>query len=270
MSEGGVTAVEEALRIHPTWINGGGDIPGPGGAVIAAMLAVASGLCRHVLCFRTVWESTFAALGLRDGGGGRVGGFDGVAGAVRRDVGVELDRDERQPVPPPLRRDPRAARLHRAQRPGQRRSESRRDLPRSDDDGRLHVRPADHHAVRPVRLRRAMRRIDRGRSCPMRRSPPIFRSRRSVSTRSGTQITRAHLVGPGARSRTSRKSSASRRTCGSRIEPAPGRRRCRARLRRVHLQRHLMDRSAGFLRASERQRTGSTAAGASPSTATCR
>ena len=29
MSEGGVTAVEEALRIHPTWINGGGDIHSP-------------------------------------------------------------------------------------------------------------------------------------------------------------------------------------------------------------------------------------------------
>jgi len=75
MSEGGVTAVEEALRLHPTWINGGGDLPGPGGAVIAAMLAVASGLCRHVLCFRTVWESSFAALGLHERGGGRVSGF---------------------------------------------------------------------------------------------------------------------------------------------------------------------------------------------------
>jgi acetyl-CoA acetyltransferase len=73
MSEGGVTAVEEALRLHPTWINGGGDLHGPGGAVIAAMLAVASGLCRHVLCFRTVWESTYAALRL-GGGGGRVSG----------------------------------------------------------------------------------------------------------------------------------------------------------------------------------------------------
>src|SRR5437667_397321 len=31
IGEGGVTTVEEALRIHPTWINGGGDIPGPGG-----------------------------------------------------------------------------------------------------------------------------------------------------------------------------------------------------------------------------------------------
>src|SRR5262245_37748682 len=77
MSEGGVTAVEEALRLHPTWINGGGDIPGPGGAVIAAMLAVASGLCRHVLCFRTVWESTFAALRIgpgATGAGARVSG----------------------------------------------------------------------------------------------------------------------------------------------------------------------------------------------------
>ena len=78
MSEGGISAVEEALRIHPTWINGGGDLPGPGGSVIAAALAVASGLCRHVLCFRTVWESTFAVLTAQaaqaaaaDGRGGR-------------------------------------------------------------------------------------------------------------------------------------------------------------------------------------------------------
>jgi acetyl-CoA acetyltransferase/uncharacterized OB-fold protein len=76
MSEGGVTAVEEALRLHPTWHNGGGDLPGPGGSLIAAMLAVSAGLCRHVLCFRTVWESTYAALGLRgSGGGGRASGW---------------------------------------------------------------------------------------------------------------------------------------------------------------------------------------------------
>jgi acetyl-CoA acetyltransferase/uncharacterized OB-fold protein len=69
MSEGGVSAVEDALRIHPTWINGGAELPGPGGAVIAAMQAVANGLCRHVLCFRTVWESTYAALRLAGPGG---------------------------------------------------------------------------------------------------------------------------------------------------------------------------------------------------------
>ena len=75
MSEGGVTAVEEALRLHPTWINGGGELPGPGGSVVAAMLAVAAGLCRHVLCFRTVWESTYASLGLHPGGGSRISDF---------------------------------------------------------------------------------------------------------------------------------------------------------------------------------------------------
>jgi acetyl-CoA acetyltransferase/uncharacterized OB-fold protein len=74
ISEGGVVAIEEALRLHPTWINGGGDLPGPGGAVIAAMLAVASGLCKHVLCVRTVWETTYGTLGL-GGMGGRASGW---------------------------------------------------------------------------------------------------------------------------------------------------------------------------------------------------
>jgi acetyl-CoA acetyltransferase/uncharacterized OB-fold protein len=78
MSEGGITAVEEALRIRPTWISGGGETPGPSGSVVSAMLAVASGLCRHVLCFRTVWEATHTEL-LRTGrlrtGGGRASGM---------------------------------------------------------------------------------------------------------------------------------------------------------------------------------------------------
>jgi acetyl-CoA acetyltransferase/uncharacterized OB-fold protein len=83
MSEGGVTAVEEALRLQPTWHNGGGDLPGPGGAVIAGMLAVAAGLCRHVLCFRTVWESTFATLRLGQSSGGRGGRASRVSGPFR-------------------------------------------------------------------------------------------------------------------------------------------------------------------------------------------
>ena len=57
--EGGVTALEAALGIRPTWHNGGIETFGPGGSVIAAMLAVAGGLARHVLCFRTLWEATF-------------------------------------------------------------------------------------------------------------------------------------------------------------------------------------------------------------------
>jgi len=57
--EGGVTALESALSIRPTWHNGGIETFGPGGSVIAAMLAVATGLARHVLCFRTLWEATY-------------------------------------------------------------------------------------------------------------------------------------------------------------------------------------------------------------------
>src|SRR5262245_8045313 len=57
-AEGGTTAVESILGIRPTWHNGGHETPGATGSVIAAMLAVASGLCRHVVCFRTVWQST--------------------------------------------------------------------------------------------------------------------------------------------------------------------------------------------------------------------
>ena len=76
-AEGGVTALEESLRIRPTWINGAPETPGQGGSVVAAMLAVAAGLCRHVLCFRTVWESTWAER-MRQrpptSGGGRVEG----------------------------------------------------------------------------------------------------------------------------------------------------------------------------------------------------
>ena len=82
MSEGGPTAIEEALRIHPTWINGGGDLPGPGGSVIAAALAVSSGLCRHVLTFRTVWESTYATL-VASGAIGQGGTGQRVSGPFR-------------------------------------------------------------------------------------------------------------------------------------------------------------------------------------------
>jgi hypothetical protein len=54
MSEGGVTAVEEALRLHPIWTNGGGDLPGPGGSVIAAMLAVAASQRTAPVNFRSI------------------------------------------------------------------------------------------------------------------------------------------------------------------------------------------------------------------------
>ncbi|MBL7500000.1 OB-fold domain-containing protein [Frankia sp. CNm7] len=89
-TEGGVTAVADALGIRPTWYNGGSETFGPGGAVVAAMLAVASGLARHVLCFRTVWQATYAAQqraanptgGSPYGIGGRGGRVPGPQGYV--------------------------------------------------------------------------------------------------------------------------------------------------------------------------------------------
>jgi acetyl-CoA acetyltransferase/uncharacterized OB-fold protein len=76
MGEGGVTALESSLRIKPTWYNGGSETFGPGGSVIAAMLAVSAGLATHVLCFRTVWQATHDALiraGTFSGGIRRIG-----------------------------------------------------------------------------------------------------------------------------------------------------------------------------------------------------
>jgi acetyl-CoA acetyltransferase/uncharacterized OB-fold protein len=72
-AEGGVTAVESVLGIRPTWHNGGHETPGATGSLIGAMLAVAAGLCRHVVCFRTVWQSTFTDLARRGEAGGAAG-----------------------------------------------------------------------------------------------------------------------------------------------------------------------------------------------------
>jgi acetyl-CoA acetyltransferase len=61
-SEGGIMAVCEAMQLTPTWVNGAMETPGQIGSIMAAMLAVAAGLCRHVLCFRTVWQATHSEL----------------------------------------------------------------------------------------------------------------------------------------------------------------------------------------------------------------
>ncbi|WP_297776919.1 OB-fold domain-containing protein [Mycobacterium sp.] len=86
--EGGTTALEAALGIRPTWHNGAMETFGPGGSVIAAMLAVACGLARHVLCFRTLWEATHGEL-MKHGkitpagaSGGRMSGWQMPFGAT--------------------------------------------------------------------------------------------------------------------------------------------------------------------------------------------
>lgn len=69
----GVSEVQEMLRLDLDWFCGGPELPGQLGAIINACAAVATGLARHVLCFRTVWESTAQGEGRRAGigaGGG--------------------------------------------------------------------------------------------------------------------------------------------------------------------------------------------------------
>jgi acetyl-CoA acetyltransferase len=54
IGHGGVRGLDQVLGIRPTWHLGGQEVPGQLGAVITAMLAVAAGLCRHVLCWTAV------------------------------------------------------------------------------------------------------------------------------------------------------------------------------------------------------------------------
>ena len=86
ITEGGVTALESALGLRPSWYSGGLDTFGPGGPVISAMIAVAAGAARHVLCFRTVWESTYKELvqagRISPPGGGRPANWMHVFGAT--------------------------------------------------------------------------------------------------------------------------------------------------------------------------------------------
>jgi acetyl-CoA acetyltransferase len=76
----GTPEVQDALRLRLNWHDGGGEGPGQIRAVIVACLAVAAGLARHVLVYRTVTESTAQGSGGRQGigamgGSMKVGGF---------------------------------------------------------------------------------------------------------------------------------------------------------------------------------------------------
>jgi acetyl-CoA acetyltransferase len=74
----GVWDVKDALGLNLEWFSGGSETPGQLGAIINAVAAVRAGLATHVLCFRTVWESTAQTAGRRasviGSGGGRVEG----------------------------------------------------------------------------------------------------------------------------------------------------------------------------------------------------
>jgi len=54
----GPLALKSVLGIETNWYGGGYEAPGPLAAVINAAIAVKAGLCRHVLVFRTITESS--------------------------------------------------------------------------------------------------------------------------------------------------------------------------------------------------------------------
>lgn len=68
----GLIEVHDALRLELDWFDSGVETPGQLGSVFKACLAVESGLARHVLCFRSVWEGT------AQGDRGRAGVMPGV------------------------------------------------------------------------------------------------------------------------------------------------------------------------------------------------
>ncbi len=73
-SGGGITEIHDALRLNLNWFAGGLESPGQLGSVANAAAAVATGLCNHVLCFRTVWEASAQGdrgrAAVTSGGGG--------------------------------------------------------------------------------------------------------------------------------------------------------------------------------------------------------
>jgi acetyl-CoA acetyltransferase len=72
--------VQDALRLSLAWHSGGAEGPAQIQAVVNAVMAVSTGLARHVLVYRTVTEST------AQGRGGRAGigvGASGVGGALQ-------------------------------------------------------------------------------------------------------------------------------------------------------------------------------------------
>jgi acetyl-CoA acetyltransferase len=54
----GPLALKSVLGIDTKWYGGGYEAPGPLAALIHAAMAVAAGLCRHVLVFRTITEAS--------------------------------------------------------------------------------------------------------------------------------------------------------------------------------------------------------------------
>ena len=248
---------------------------GPGGSVVAAVLAVAAGLARHVVCFRTVWQATFAAqlrAAVRVGrepvrhGGGRQARRR-LRRALRRRLRREPPRDVRVAPLRPLRHDPRDARLDRRSTSAPNAALNPTAIYRDP------ITMDDYLSARPITTPFGLYdcdvpadAVDRGRGVAPRRRRRTCASRPSSSRRSARRSPsgspwdqcdadpRAAGAGPG-------------RAPVVAHHAAPRRRRRGAALRRLHVQLPVVARGARLLRRSARPRTSSTAARTSPATA---
>ena len=159
------------------------------------MLAVAGGLCKHVLCIRTVWGDHAQPISAKFSSArelqrDRACGLNRIGGDMQWRVpygvvGGELDRHAGVGALRPLR----TARETLAAIALNNRASAALNPWRSTDPHtrRLLRRPHDHDAVRVVRLRRAVRWLGRG-DHVARTLPPTCANPRST-WKIGTQIT---------------------------------------------------------------------------------
>ena len=161
--------VQDALRLKLGWHDGGLEGPGQLRAVFAACMAVAAGLARHVLVYRTVTSPRPRAKVVARGSAGRGGsGHPALSGtmqwtlpygavsaanwlawiAQRRMFEYGLTREQLAWIALNGRRNAAA--------------QPQGHLPRADDARRIHGGAHDLEPAVPLRLRRALRRVDGG------------------------------------------------------------------------------------------------------------
>ena len=179
----GPHAVIDALRLNPTWYYGGPETPGMFAAVIHACMAVATGMCKHVLVYRalneaTVWRTVTERVNSDAGG---------VAGAMQwmlpfgafsgpNWMGLYATRHMHEYG---TTREQLAAIALNA--PPQRPAQPEGRAAGRPHDGRLSVVEDDQRPAVPVRLRHRRRRRDRADRLDARACAGHARARRSTS-----------------------------------------------------------------------------------------
>ena len=195
--------VQDALGLSLNWHDGGGEGPAQMRAVMAAALAVAAGLAKHVLVYRTVTEGSAQGTGGRQpmgslGGGGSVPRFGSFMqwslpyGAVSAANWIAMV-GQRRVHEFGLTREQLGQIAINARRNAALNPKAVYTDPMSMDD---YLAARDHHhAALPLRLRRAVRRFNRRhRVAPRRRRRPRPPGRTDQCV--GHRVARPAQLGP--------------------------------------------------------------------------